>query len=81
MRHVRQFSVLLLVVLGASVAFAADRVRLAQTTQPAPLPAPQFTPQLLPQSSTCALNCDMQAMNCANSCSGNRPPAGSTRSR
>ena len=56
----------ILVVAGSSVALEeTDRIRLAQTVQPAP------QPQLLPLSSTtntCVINCDTSAMICSNSC-------------
>jgi hypothetical protein len=67
MRYALQLSILVL-VLGGSAAVAADRIRLAQSSQTvAPLPPPQ----LLPQSSlagTCAITCDSAAMSCLNTC-------------
>jgi hypothetical protein len=44
MRYLLQLSILL-VVLGTSAAFGADRIRLAQTQTAPALPPPQLLPQ------------------------------------
>ena len=67
MRYFLQLSILLM-VLGTSAAFGADRIRLAQSSQTAPaLPPPQLLPQAT-AAGTCAITCDSAAMSCLNTC-------------
>jgi hypothetical protein len=67
MRYALQLSILVL-VLGGSAAVAADRIRLAQSSQTvAPLPPPQRFPQSS-FAGTVAITCDSAAMSCLNTC-------------
>ena len=67
MRHILPLSILL-AVLCSSAAFGTERVRIAQTFQNVPPPPPvQLLPSVSPNT-TCALGCDLLAMNCLNTC-------------